>query len=340
MIGEQVKSQLGGSARKMKLALKHMDNLLTFSYGHTDNIAKVVAFKHGIKKGMTPENALKAAYEATYNYSQITPFVHQMRRAIWGVPFITFALKSVPLVGSTLKHAPHRISVFGKARNDLFKAAGVEGDQEAEAMPDYMRDDMFVMRLPWKDGKDRPMYFDLSYIIPFGSIMNGDYAKDPITNNPVLQTVRELSQNRTFSGSKVFNESDDIATVTADIFIHIAKLGLPPVATDMISDGYDNNGQRRPGKLSKFATTDTQDRGPNERSFYQEMFRLVGLGVSPFDTTSKERQLAYKQKENLTQLLVENNILDEYRSPYLPKDSPLKNEPFGREGSRDRAIGR
>lgn len=338
VIGEQVQSQLGGSIRGVKKVLKHMDKVLTNSYGHTDNVAKVVAYKYGIKKGMKPEDALKAAYEATYNYSQITPFVHQMRRAIWGVPFITFAIKSVPLVASTLKHAPHRISVFGKARNDLFKAAGVDAEQEAEAMPDYMRDDMFVMRLPWKDKKDRPMYFDMSYIIPFGSIMNGDYAKDPITNNPVLQTVRELSKNRTFSGSKIFNESDDMDTVIADVFIHISKLGLPPIATDMLSDGYDESGTRKHGKLSKFATQDTQDMGPNERSFYQEMFRLVGLGVSPYDIDSKERQLAYKQKENLTQLLVENDVLNEFRSPYLPKDSPLKKESFG--GRDSKTIGR
>lgn len=322
-IKDSLASQYGKGSKAYK-AFKHADKFLVNSYGHMDNVAKVAAYKYGIKNGLSKEDALKKAYEATFNYSEVTPFVHSMRRAIWGVPFITFSLKAAPLVASTLANAPGRISVFGKARNDLFKAAGIEGEQESEAMPDYMRDDMFVMRLPWKDGEGRSMYFDMSYIIPFGSIMNGDYLKNPIGSNPILQLVKELSQNKTFGGGKIFNETDDIDTVLGDIFVHTGKLYLPPLVADQFPDGYNSDGTRKWKGYSKFMTQDSQDKGPGERSFYQELFRTMGAGVSPYDLDSKERQLAYKQKENLTKLLVENDVMKEFRSPYLPKDSELK----------------
>lgn len=329
LVGEQLKSQLGKTPAEVKRYLKHIDGMMMRSYGHMDNVAKVAAFKHGLKQGMNPEDALKAAYEATFNYSEVTPFVHRMRRAIWGVPFITFALKSVPLVKSTLVHAPHRISVFGKARNDLFKAAGIEGEQESEVMPDYMRDNL-VMRLPWKDEKGRSMYFDLTYIIPFGAILTGEYMPErgnitkPLQQNPVLQLVKELSQNKTFSGHKIFNQTDDIETVGADLMIHLSKLALPPIGVDQLPLGYDQEGKRAFTPFAAMRDRETQDFGPNERSYYQEAFRIAGMGVSPYDLQSKERNMAYKQKEGLTKLLTERGILKEFRNPYLPKGSEFK----------------
>lgn len=310
---------IGGPAAHIKDKIKHIDRVLSNTYGHIDNVAKVAAYKYGRDvRGWSPDKAMAAAYEATYNYSQVTPFVHQMRRAIWGVPFITFNLKSVELVASTLKHAPHRISVFGKARNMLMESAGVEGEQEAEVMPEWMKDS-FMLRLPWKDGEGRSMYFDLSYILPIGAIMNGEYLKNPIGQNPVLQTVKELSQNKTFGGQRIFNEFDDIEQVSADIFLHVAKLGLPPVFADQISKGYDNDGNRVFGNTSVFRDRDTQDRGAGERNFYQEMFRLAGMNVTPYDLSSKERSFDWNRKRNLQQMLSDEGVLEEFTKPYIPE---------------------
>lgn len=327
LVKKTIKAQLGAKTG-FKKYVKHVDRMMLTSYGHTDNIAKVAAYKYGLSKGLSKEEAYQQAMAATFNYSEVTPFVHQMRRAIWGVPFITFALKAAPLVAETLYKSPHRISVFGKARNDLFQAAGVEGDQEAEALPDYMRDDMFVMRLPWKDDNGRSMYFDLSYIIPFGALADGTYLKNPETANPVIQLVRELSRNETFAGNKIFKESDDIETVLADISVHVLKLGLPPPIVDGISDGYKDNGERVNSKLGweKIGSVNTNDLGPGERSHYQNAFRLLGIGAVPYELNSRESSLAYKQRENLTRLLQENGVIKTFEKPYLPQESELRPE--------------
>ena len=325
LLGKSIEKQMGGKnvARRW---FKHVDRIMMNSYAHSDNVAKVAAYKHAVKGGMKKEEAYAQAMAATFNYSEVTPFVHRMRKSIWGVPFITFALKAVPLTAETLAKNPGRISVFGKARNSLFQAAGIEAEQEAEALPDYMRDDMFVMRLPWKDERGRSMYFDMSYIVPFGALADGSFLKDPISANPVLQTVRELSRNETFSGNKVFRESDDIEKVIADISVHILKLGMPPAVTDFMSDGYGSDGIKRDPKMgpAKWSKTNTDDLGANERSFYQEAFRMVGMGALPYNLTSKESSLAYTQRENLTKMLTENGVLKAFETSYLPKDSPLR----------------
>jgi len=327
LVSKTLKQQLG-ERTNIKKTLKSIDNIMMTSYGHTDNIAKVAGYKYGLSQGLTKEEAYKQAMAATFNYSEVTPFVHQMRRAIWGVPFITFALKAVPLVAETLYKSPHRISVFGKVRNDLFKAAGVEAEQEAEALPDYMRDDMFVMRLPWKDDNGRSMYFDLSYIIPFGAIADGTYLKYPSSANPVIQLVRELSRNETFSGNKIFKESDDIDTVLSDISIHVLKLGLFPPIVDFIPDGYKSDGERVLSKMGweRAAGINTTDLGSGERTHYQNAFRLLGLGATPYELNSRESALAYSQRDNLTKMLTENGIIKTFNKPYLPQDSELRPE--------------
>lgn len=326
LIGKAVNKQMNPSTARRYF--KHIDRFFMNSYAHVDNVAKVAAYKHGLKKGMSKEDAYKAAVSATFNYSEVTPFVHRMRQSMFGVPFITFALKATPLTLETIAKNPGRISVFGKARNALFQAAGIEAEQEAEALPDYMRDDMFVMRLPWKDGEGRSMYFDLSYIIPFGALIDGTYLKDPLSANPVLQTVRELSRNETFSGSKIFRETDDIEKVIADITLHVGKLAAPPAVTDFMSDGYSSDGTRRPPRMGgdKWSKTNTNDLGPNERSFYQEAFRMVGFGALPYNITSRESSLAYTQKESLTKLLTERGVITPFETSYLPADSPLRPE--------------
>lgn len=333
--------QLGGVKQARKFG-RHIDKMLTNSYGHIDNVAKVAAYKYAKKQGLSNEEAFGKAMAATFNYSEVTPFVQRMRKSLFGVPFITFGLKALPLVAETLVKSPNRISVFGKIRNDLFKAAGVEGEQEAEAMPAWMRDDSFMMRLPWKDGEGRAMYFDMSYIIPFGNLADGSALKDPLSLNPALNLVRELSKNETFSGSKVFKESDDMATVLADISAHILKMGLPPPVTDFMSDGYASDGKRMEPKMGwgDLAGTNVDDLGPGERSFYQKTFKQLGFTATPYELNSKESALAYKQKENLSKLLTENGITKMYESTYLPKDSELRpeNQQFTAPSISDRDV--
>src|SRR3990167_6618436 len=95
-------------------------------YDKEEQLSKLIAFKELIKKGMKDDEAWKLAETATFNYSQVTPFVRQLRTAIWGVPFITFPLKATPIaIETALKH-PKRISVIGKIKNTIENASDIK----------------------------------------------------------------------------------------------------------------------------------------------------------------------------------------------------------------------
>lgn len=312
-----------------KSFFKHIDRKLTNTYGHIDNVAKVAAYKHLRKKGVSEEDALKQAYAATYNYSEVTPFVHQMRRAIWGVPFITFSLKSAPLVARTLANSPHRISVFGKARNALYEAAGVEGEQELEAQPEWMRDESFMLRLPWKDDAGRAMYFDLTYIVPFGSLITGQAIKEPLSNNPVLQTVASLSRNETFTGEKIFRESDDTDQVLADIMVFIGKNFVPPLADEnLLSAGYDKDGERvyRGVTGSIMNRMEGKELRHNERNMYQQAAKVLGASVQPFEIETQQALMDWRRQTELKKMLDEKGILSQFSKYYIGEDSPLNDD--------------
>jgi hypothetical protein len=312
-----------------KAFFKHVDRVLTNSYGHIDNVAKVAAYKHLRGKGINPEDALKQAYAATYNYSEVTPFIHQMRRAIWGVPFVTFSLKSVPLVARTIANNPTRISVIGKARNALYEAAGVEGEQELEAQPEWMRDDSFMLRLPWKDGEGRAMYFDLTYIVPFGALVTGQAIKEPFSNNPVLQTVAALAKNETFTGQRIFRESDDTDQVLFDITTFIGKNFIPPLADEHLTPaGYDKDGNRVWRGVASAIVNRGQDQElkHSERNTYQQIAKVLGASVQPFELDTQQALMDWRRQTELKKMLDEQGILSQFSKYYIGEDSPLNQD--------------
>ena len=75
LVKKTIKAQLGAKTG-FKKYVKHVDRMMLTSYGHTDNIAKVAAYKYGLSKGLSKEEAYQQAMAATFNYSEVTPFVH------------------------------------------------------------------------------------------------------------------------------------------------------------------------------------------------------------------------------------------------------------------------
>lgn len=332
--GDEIKGILGkvlGLRPKfITKAVENVDKKALKWYSNIDNIAKVAAYKYAREvKGMDPEEAMKAAYQATYNYQEVTPFIHQLRKSFFGAPFITFSLKSVPLVTDTVLKTPWKISVFGKAQNDLFKAAGIDGEKEAEVMPDYMRDDQFMLRLPWKDQHGRSMYFDMTYILPYGDILSGAYLTDPVAWSPAIQTIRELYTNQTFDGKKIFRESDSRDQVVQEVIRHTLLKWTPPPLRQLFPQGYSSEGEYLYGNLPNQVLAPA-DESNNRKTMLQSLAQMLGANMTPYSYESREASLEFRRKDALQQLLVDNGIMKEYTRAYIPKETQpsLPSNPF------------
>jgi len=286
-------------------------------------------------KGLSPEEAWKVAERATFNYAQVTPFIRTMRESIFGYPFITFTYKVTPQVAKTIAKRPTKISNIGKAK------AGIENlilpeelKEERKYEPDWVRNGFYVA-LPTKDQYGRRPYLDLTYILPFGDLVAGEFLERPIKRESGLRAgvvesvgrklafpslALDLATNQDFYGDKVFKEGDNIAMQTADMLRHIMRMYLPPMLSDNIPRGYDYKGERKPGNVLRTLQLDAeQGKKSSTRSLTQELLRNVGLKVYPLDAETQKFFAERQEQRAIQSILKEAGVLGTFDTPYIKK---------------------
>jgi hypothetical protein len=304
-------------------------------YQQEENVAKMVAFRHYVKKGVSDEEAWKAAESATFNYAQVTPFVRKLRESLFGFPFITFTIKSTPVAVETALKNPRRVSAIGKIKEAIENQADLEEvEAEREAEPPWIKQGFYI-KVPVKDQHGRSAYFDLTYILPFGDLMSGSFLEAPIkretglpegpgaaalTKSPVLGLIKEIGSNQDFYGNKIWKESDPTELQLKDLFRHIVKAYAPPLAGDLMAGGYNEAGETQVRGLRGSAQASDENQ---KRTTMQELLRMVGLKVQPVELDIQESLKEWNTKKALTSLLLENSTesgLKEFNRLYIPKE--------------------
>ena len=301
-------------------------------YQGEENMAKLSAFIFNRNKGIGLEEAWKMAENATFNYAQVTPFVRQLRTALFGFPFITFTIKAAPIAAETMLKAPHRISVFGKIKRGIENMADIkETERERASEPPWIRDGFYI-KLPIKDKNGNSAYFDLTYIIPFGDLVSGQFFGRQIKretglpesipealmgNAPTLNFLKEISRNQDFFGDKIWNTSDSTDKQLGDLFRHLTKTYLPPMVADEIPGGYMPSGKRRQKGI--IGALRPQEKEAQQRTLMEEMLRNVGAKIQPINADIQETYSEWNRKKALETLLIERGIMKRFQATYIPK---------------------
>ena len=301
-------------------------------YQGEENHAKLSAyiFQRTVKN-LDPESAWKAAESATFNYAQVTPFVRKLRESLFGFPFITFTVKSTPIVAETLVKAPGRISVIGKIKQGIENLSDIkETDEERKNEPSWVKDGFYI-KLPIKDKEGRSAYFDLTYILPFGDLMAGNffergqdmktglpesYASATMKKSPFIQVVTAIGKNQDFYGNSIWKNSDDSAKQLGDLMNYLTKSYAPPLIGDQLPGGYNDKGERQnKGIISSLgASAENQ-----KRNLMEELLRNVGAKIQPIDADIQETYTEWNKKKGLQNLLRESGIINEFNINYIPK---------------------
>ena len=113
---------LGKAKNLTKSALNKASDL----YQKEEEWAKMAQYIYQRGKGLSPDEAIKIAERATFNYAQVTPFIRRMREAVWGYPFITFTYKVTPQVIKTIFKRPTKISNIGKIKQGIENQADLQ----------------------------------------------------------------------------------------------------------------------------------------------------------------------------------------------------------------------
>ena len=303
-------------------------------YQAEENQAKLAAFIFNSKyKRMGIEDAWKAAESATFNYAQVTPFIRKLRESLFGFPFITFTVKATPIaIETALKH-PRRVSSFGKIKTAIENQADIKmTDRERASEPPWIKDGFYI-KLPMKDKHGRSSYFDLTYIIPFGDLVSGQFVEGQIKRDtgvkeslieaglskaPALNFIKEISRNQDFYGNRIWKESDSTEKQTMDLFRHFTKTYFPPLVSEQIPGGYNERGERQQRGFIG-AVQKPGDELNQKRTVMQEMLRHVGAKIQPMDADIQESYQEWNQKKALETLLREQGVLKKFDINYIPK---------------------
>lgn len=270
-------------------------------------------------KGLSPEEAWKIAERATFNYAQVTPFIRRLRSNVFGFPFITFTVKATPVIAKTALTKPTKISNIGKIRNNIEKLANIEEtERERASEPSWVKNGFYV-KLPMKDQHGRSAYLDLTYILPFGDLVNlGDETQlNLFSKSPALNLIKEIGNNRDFYGNKIWRDSDSNVKQLGDLMRHLTKTAVPPAISDLIPGGYnEKTGLQRPNVYGR--TTDASDENQN-RTLAQELLRQVGVKIQPIEASIQENYQEWGTRRDLETLLQEQGVTKKFEKTYIPK---------------------
>lgn len=325
--------EVRGLGSEFKSALDKVADL----YQKEEEFAKMAQFIFQKSKGLSDEAAFEIAERATFNYAQVTPFIRMLRENIWGMPFITFTYKATPQVAKTLVTQPGKISKIGKIKNAIENQSDLaELSRERELEPDWIRDGFYV-KLPIKDKFGRSSYLDLTYILPFGDLISGQFlergikretglpesqAEALLSKSPFLNLIKELGRNEDFFGNKIWKESDTVEKQLGDLMRHLVKTYSPPLISDQIPGGYRADGSRREGsfeRVFKAEKTSLEEGGRQTRTAKQELLRLAGVKILPIDIQTQEyfNQL---QQEKALETLIQESGGRKFERVFIPKE--------------------
>lgn len=304
-------------------------------YQKEEEFAKMAQFIFQRGKGLSPEDAMKVAERATFNYAQVTPFIRRLRESVFGYPFITFTYKATPQIAKTLVQNPQKISKYFKI------ARGIEGQSNPQELavekasePSWTKDGFYV-KLPIKDKLNRSAYLDLSYIMPFGDLVSGQFIQRGVqketglpegvpsalvNKTPFANLLVELAQNKDFYGNSIFKNSDSTDVQLGDVFRHIMKTYLPPMVADQIPGGYRADGTRRPGTIQRIAQPPNLEAGGSQtRTPMEELLRNVGIKINPVDLETQQNFSERQLKTALETLLQEQGVTKKFEKTFIPK---------------------
>ncbi len=302
-------------------------------YQAEENQAKLSSYIFNRKhRNLKPEEAWKAAESATFNYAQVTPFVRKMRESLFGFPFITFTVKATPVVAETAVKAPHRISAIGKIKQSIENLSDIEQtDKERASEPPWVKEGFYI-KLPMKDKEGRSAYFDLTYILPFGDLLAGNFleraqlretgTKESLSSaalrkSPFINLVSEMGKNQDFFGNKIWKDSDPSDKQLGDLLRHVTKTYAPPLVADQLPGGYNKSGERT--QRGFVGAVGEKERPDQRRTLMQELLRTVGAKVQPIDVDIQESFQEWNTKKGLETLLRENQVGKDFNKFYIPK---------------------
>lgn len=216
-------------------------------YQAEDDVFRLAAWLRAKEQGRTDVEAGRVARRSFLDYSINAPWIAGMRATGW--PFISYTYRAVPMlleIAGTKPHKLFKLMAMAGALNALgVMLAGGDGDDEdrnRRLLPEEKAGKVWgivpkMIRMPWNDAHDSPVYLDIRRWIPVGDVLDLGQGHSVVPVPPALMpggplaVMFEIVQNKSmFTGKEISNRDTDTlieqAKKAAD---HLWKAAMPNI---------------------------------------------------------------------------------------------------------------
>jgi hypothetical protein len=192
-------------------------------YEAEDTVFRLAAFLKAKSDGADDIVAGRVARDSFLNYEINAPWINIMRNTAF--PFIGFTYRAIPELLNVIRNKPWKLmklaTILG-AINALGAAlAGADDDEERKLLPEEKAGWIYgalgpkLLRLPWNDDYDAPMFLDVRRFIPAGDIFdigqtNAAFPLLPflVPGGPLGMLAELLANKVQFTGKPIVADTD------------------------------------------------------------------------------------------------------------------------------------
>lgn len=214
---------------------------LVKAYENEDLVFRLAAFIRAKGDGMADVEAGRRARQSFLDYQINAPWINLMRSTAF--PFISFTYRALPMMVDTFKTKPWKIVKWGGIMGLLnligYAASGGDEDKERRLLPEEVAGRTILgspklLRAPWNDANDSPVFLDVRRWIPVGDIVDWGQTHSVVPFFPQLMPsgpaglFAELALNKSaFTGQPITQDTDTAAEKAGKLSDYLYKAFAP-----------------------------------------------------------------------------------------------------------------
>ena len=311
------------------------------AYQFEDEFFRLAVFLRETAAGKSDLEAGKTAKQAFLDYNINAPWIQAARHT--ALPFISFSYRALPRLLHGFSRKPWKLAkymlVAGGLNAIAYAMLGLSDDDEERErafLPDEKAGRIWgivpkLIRMPWNDQSDQPVFLDVRRWIPLGDIFDTGETQAAIPFVPTLvpggplAIIGEIIFNKSlFTGKPITNrETDTMAEISGKISEHVYKSFAPNAP--WIPFSYAGTALVRAG-------TGRTDVFGREQSFAQAGLSSFGIKVSSYAPDVMQRNAAIELQIQIGQIKsIMYQLAREYSRHGMGRDDYEKKMAYQRE---------
>jgi hypothetical protein len=229
-------------AKSTQLVTREASSLIDL-YQSEDEVFRLAAWLKAKEEGKNDMEAGKLSRRSFLDYNINAPWIKALRSS--ALPFVAFSYRAVPMMLEIAGKKPHKLfklmAVLGTLNALGSMLAGGDDDEERKMMPEEKSGRIWglvpkLVRMPWNDASNSPVYLDIRRFIPVGDVLDvgSNHAAIPLLpsmtpGGPLVMIAEVVLNKQGFTGREITLETDTSSERATKVLDYLYKAFMPNI---------------------------------------------------------------------------------------------------------------